>query len=174
MTRHHGVYRGPRQVPIAERFWQKVDKSAGDGACWPWTAGRDNYGYGRIGNGPGRSPAKAHRVAWELTNGPIPAGLGVLHECDNPPCVNPAHLFLGTQQDNSKDAARKGRIRMPGLRGEQHGNAKLTREQAREIFLRARAGEARRRIAADYGISRDNVGIIANRRGWTEATGDLL
>lgn len=93
---------------IAERFWQKVQK--GDG-CWVWTGAvvlgkREKYGR-FLFNGKVRG---AHRVAWELTNGPIPEGIFVLHHCDNPPCVRPDHLFLGTNSTNMLDAARKGRM----------------------------------------------------------------
>lgn len=96
---------------IAERFWSKVAKGAPD-TCWEWQASRNNHGYGQFGiaspDGP-RRMVGAHRVAWELTNGPIPDGQEVCHRCDNPPCCNPADLFLGTQQDNLDDAASKGR-----------------------------------------------------------------
>ena len=92
-----------------DRFWDKVDKS---GRCWEWLAAKNSSGYGRLNNN-GRNHL-AHRVAWILTNGPIPEGdhygtICVLHHCDNPPCVNPAHLFLGTIQDNVNDMIEKGR-----------------------------------------------------------------
>jgi len=93
--------------PLEERFWDKVDKSDG---CWLWTAALNPDGYGRFV--VQMSPQKvrgAHRVAWELMNGAIPNGLSVLHQCDTPACVNPEHLFLGTQQDNVADMVAKGR-----------------------------------------------------------------
>lgn len=85
-------------------FWAKVDRRGPD-ECWEWTTGRERYGYGHSVLGT------ASRVAWELTNGPIPDGQRVLHSCDNPPCCNPRHLFLGTQLDNVRDMMAKGRHR---------------------------------------------------------------
>jgi hypothetical protein len=90
------------------RFIAKVE--AGDG-CWLWTSQRTPEGYGQFHFGRrGTPPWYAHRLAWELSNGPIPDGLSVLHHCDTPSCVNPQHLFLGTQTDNMQDASRKGRL----------------------------------------------------------------
>lgn len=108
---------GPVRVrlsgPFEERFWAKVDK--GDG-CWEWTGGRANRGYGHVEPVRGQNRS-AHRVSWELTNGPIPDGLWVLHRCDNPPCVRPSHLFLGTHADNMRDMEAKGRGKHPVLFG---------------------------------------------------------
>ena len=99
------------RAPLDERFWAKVDRASSD-ACWPWLATHGRFGYGefKVGGRSGRS-VKAHRVAWELTHGPISDGLFVLHRCDNPPCCNPGHLFLGTHADNMRDMAQKGRQR---------------------------------------------------------------
>jgi hypothetical protein len=88
-------------------FWKNVNRNTRPGECWIWYEGRRHHGYGRIGS----LQEGAHRVAWELTNGPIPDGLDVLHKCDNPPCVNPDHLFLGDQEANMNDMAAKGRAR---------------------------------------------------------------
>jgi len=92
-----------------QRFWAKVKKTSG---CWLWVGAKQRRGYGYLHNGghSKRKPIRAHRYSWEIHNGPIPAGLWVLHKCDAPSCVNPAHLFLGTRSDNMKDAASKGRI----------------------------------------------------------------
>lgn len=106
----------PKGCTPASRFWAKVWKTAG---CWWWMGSRGTgskkcfYGDFRVGGGTrARTIHKsAHRAAWEFTFGPIPAGLSVLHHCDNPPCVNPAHLFLGTQTDNMRDASAKGRMK---------------------------------------------------------------
>ena len=111
------------RLTIQERFWSKVDRS---GECWLWTAAKVQ-GYGSF---DGR---RAHRVAWELAYGPIPKGVGyhgtcVLHRCDTPACVNPAHLRLGTQADNMADRDAKGRQRRP----REQRVTPLTPEQARE------------------------------------------
>lgn len=88
----------------ANLFWQHV-KVGDPSECWLWTGSKHKQGYGLYGAGPRR----AHRIAWTLIHGEIPPGLQVLHRCDNPPCVNPAHLFLGTDKDNHQDKAAKGR-----------------------------------------------------------------
>jgi hypothetical protein len=99
---------GAARRPVTERFWKNVRKSD---ACWEWTANRSTAGYGHIKKG-GRQGEQlgAHRVSWELHNGPIPPGLFVCHHCDNPRCVRPDHLFLGTTTDNVRDAICKGRM----------------------------------------------------------------
>ena len=92
--------------PFANRLWLNIDQLGGPEACWPWL-GKQRYGYGQIW-ASGRL-VLAHRLVWELTLGPIQPGLCVLHRCDNPPCCNPAHLFLGTKADNVADMMAKGR-----------------------------------------------------------------
>lgn len=102
----------PPRRPLAERFWEKVRKGPG---CWEWTSARDTNGYGRITDRPGARllgvgrTRSASRVAWEIVNGPIPPGLCVCHYCDNPRCVRPEHLFIGTRKDNVLDCVAKGR-----------------------------------------------------------------
>jgi hypothetical protein len=113
---------GLKPRPLAERFWEKVDKRGPD-ECWEWTASRnpDGYGHLRVGSlrDGTRRMRKAPRVAYELTHGPIPPssasthGTCVLHSCDNPGCCNPRHLFLGSQYDNIADMQAKGRDKLP-------------------------------------------------------------
>jgi hypothetical protein len=96
------------QTPLIDRLWAKVDKT---GDCWIWTGACDSKGYGRIGaGGRGGRLVRPHRVVYEAEHGAIPEGMYVCHHCDNPPCVRPEHLFLGTNQDNQLDAVAKGRI----------------------------------------------------------------
>lgn len=97
------------RIPIAQRFWAKVDKRAPD-ECWEWTGARFQSGYGSIlRGGRGSGCARAHRVSYEMNVGPVPSGMHVLHRCDNPRCVNPGHLWLGTHADNMADRRAKGR-----------------------------------------------------------------
>lgn len=151
--------------PFADRFWGRVDKS---GDCWLWTGARNSNGYGNSANpNPGGS-RMAHRIAWELTYGPIPHSPGahgtcVLHHCDNPPCVRPDHLFLGTNLDNARDRDRKGRN--PNHPGETNGRAKLTADQVRAIRARYNGNNAKT-MAREYGIGQMTVWRILHRETW--------
>ena len=105
------ILRSKPKTDISIRFWARVKKNE-PGKCWPWDAPRSqdgNYGTMYV-DGKHRM---AHRIAWALTKGPIPSGLDVLHHCDNPPCCNPDHLFVGTRSDNMQDMVRKGRHKSP-------------------------------------------------------------
>lgn len=144
-----------RKSPLSDaEFWAKADRTEG---CWEWLGTRWANGYGRIGD------KKAHRIAWERANGrPIPTGMLVCHRCDNPPCVNPAHLYLGTHRDNVRDRMERER----GQRGTDVNTAKLTEEQVHEIRARCDRGEVHRTVAADFGISQVMVSLIARRKSW--------
>lgn len=152
-------------TPLRVRFEAKVDRSGGPDACHPWIGWNDGgFGYGRLQiGGRGGPRPRAHRVAWELAYGPIPDGLQVLHRCDNPPCVNPCHLFLGTAIDNVQDRHEKGRSRGPC--GEDHGRSKLTEDQVREI-RRLQGIEPVRAIAAKMGVSPSAVQFILIGHTW--------
>jgi hypothetical protein len=142
-----------------DRFWRKVAK--GDG-CWMWLGGRFDRGYGRF-NPEGKISVRAHRYAWEVTNGPIPDGLIVCHRCDVPLCVNPAHLFLGTHKDNAQDRERKGR----GIYGERHPRAKLGRLEVAEIRALRAQGLSYRAIGNRFGVTAEQAGNVARWRHWT-------
>lgn len=167
------VTRGRVAVPIEVRFWPKVQKTDG---CWLWTAGRDKDGYGqfRVHVAPYTNRhVHAHRVAWELTYGPIPSGLCVCHRCDNPGCVRPDHLFLGTLDENNQDKVKKGRQSKgletkPWLRakGEGHPKAKLTTDDVRQIRARFSGGATSTELAAAYGVTTQAIRAIALRKVW--------
>jgi hypothetical protein len=140
-----------------ERFWGHVDSSRWPSeGCWEWMGRRDEKGYGRIGF-QGQSNRRAHRVAFSLTFGSLPAAVAICHRCDNPSCCNPAHLFLGSQAENIADRHEKGRTVDPPSR------RKLTLDQARA--MRAdwqRGGVTQQQLADRYGVSRGNVSKIVN------------
>lgn len=144
------------------RFDVKVTKSSD---CWIWTGGGDRHGYGRFWY-DGKMQL-SHRVNWLLHNGPIPDGLCVLHTCDNPPCVNPAHLWLGTQADNMHDCANKGRAVGGISRGQRHGLAKLTDDKVLEIRrIYSAGGTTQRELAGAFEVSQAVINYILLRKTW--------
>ncbi len=149
-------------LTIEERFWSKVDKGLLSEGCWIWTASQSDWGYGYF-SVDGRMK-KAHRVSWTIVNGEIPEGLHVLHRCDNPPCVNPSHLFLGTHQDNMADHVAKGRT--SGASGEHNGRARLSIAEVRKIRERLAAGLAQKDIAGEFGVCQQSVSAINRRSTW--------
>lgn len=154
------------EITWEDRFWAKVDVR-GEDECWVWTASVAGGGYGQFGLRHGKT-VPAHRLSWEMANGTIPDGLWILHRCDNKPCVNPNHLFLGTRQDNVDDMMAKGRHWIRPCKGEQNGRAKLTDAQVKEIRARWATGvESQSAIARDYPmISRIKVSEICRGKAW--------
>lgn len=141
----------------ADRFWLKVDTSGGAKACWMWRGSTTAKGYGSF-CWHGRIE-HAQRVSFIIANGEFPRELHVLHTCDTPSCVNPAHLFLGTNQDNVDDKMNKGRH--PVFYGEQHACCKLTDAQVAEIRYRyAAGGETHRRLGKEFGVSHNHIGRL--------------
>ena len=162
-------------VTTADRFWSKVQKTE---TCWVWIGAHVPRGYGIIHIRSQDRNVYAHRYSWEIHYGPVPDGLLVCHTCDNPPCVRPDHLFVGSVQDNSTDAKAKGRT----ASGERHGtkthpeafpkgsqctHAKITEDQVREIRLAAANGEKRASIGTRYGLHPAYVSLVVARRRWT-------
>jgi hypothetical protein len=148
---------------LESRFWAKVQKQDGD-QCWLWTASVDEHGYGEINvNGTKR----AHRIAYELTYGPIPEGLFACHKCDNPQCVRPDHLFLGTMKDNMRDCANKGRVRIPRFLGETVPNAKFKNDEVREIKRLLKEGWAAEEIMKQFPkANKQDIFEIRIERRW--------
>jgi hypothetical protein len=154
-TQYHGYSE-------TNRFMRRVDMR-GKYECWPWTGSRRVAGwYGQWKAGDG-SPEQTHRAAWRLFVGPIPEGGRILHRCDNPICVNPDHLFLGSQADNVKDMWVKNRANPRQTHGEKHWSAKLTAEKVQEI---RGSNDRDADLAVKYGVARSTICDIRKRRIW--------
>ena len=149
-------------MPVEQRFWRQVSR-AGSSDCWHWLGDRLPTGYG-IMRVSGRR-WYAHRVSWWLHNGQpeMRPTLIVMHRCDNPPCVNPAHLWRGTQAENIADMDRKGRRRSNGRRGETNGRAKLSTAVVLDL---KRSTESPRVLAARFGVSESLVRQIIRGIVW--------
>jgi len=147
-TRYH-------KLPV---FWSLVDQS---GECWEWLGCKNKTGYGVFSNG-----LAAHRFSWKSVHGTIPNGLFVCHHCDNPGCVRPDHLFLGTSRDNILDAAKKGRLAQ--LKGEAHPSVKLTNDKVRKIRELYKTGKfTQKQLGFLYEVGRTNIGMIVRGKTWS-------
>lgn len=151
-------------------FWRNLiipinpDGTTNVNSCWEW---RSKSGTGKRAYTSYKNKAwSASRLAWTLSFGEIPDGLCVCHICDNPPCCNPNHLFLGTQQDNVDDRERKGRNKLPHSLGEEHGQSKLTEVQVLSIRKEYVAGETYRSLAKKYGVTFGAIRNIVKYRTW--------
>lgn len=143
--------RGQSQVAQRSvRFWKRVER-AGLDDCWPWMGRRTPRGYGEFGTA--ERPERAHRYALMLSGVDVPAGMVVMHLCDNPPCCNPRHLKVGTNLENNRDMIAKGRARY--LAGDAHPKAKISEADKSDIV--ARRGENQRTIADDYGVTKSTI-----------------
>lgn len=170
-----------RQTTVSEWFWNYVEKNEG---CWWWRGSIALNGYGRtFMNGRWHY---AHRLAWQIAHGVVPAGMYICHSCDNPGCVRPDHLFLGTPADNHHDARSKGRLRSNPptgarhwahqhpervRRGEANNKAKLTEAQVRELVKAHRNGSSQTELARQYGIRQSSVWQILAGHTWKHVTG---
>ena len=158
---------------LDDRFWSKVTRSSASD-CWEWRANKNNKGYGLFRPGGLAGKRLAHRLAFEDLNGPIPNGALVCHKCDNPKCVNPNHLFLGTHKDNTADMIAKGRRvigfdpnnKPPHKQGSAHGNAKLTEAVVLDFYRQMALGKPVRQLARETGVDRRTLGRIRDKKSW--------
>lgn len=152
---------GPKPKLLAERFWTKVRIPDDPTLCWEWIGSR-HKGYGQLKAAQGRTMLIASRVSWELHNGMIPFGMEVCHHCDNPPCVNPQHLFLGSHRENLHQAALHGR-----WQGESNAMARLNAIAVTQIrTLYATKHFTQKSLALTFHVSRSLISMIVNHRLW--------
>lgn len=164
-------------------FWQKVSKAPHPKGCWEWAASRDESGYGRFGIGGCRWD-RAHRVSWKFHFGAITKGKFVLHTCDNPKCVRPDHLYLGSKKNNAQDretrgrgnhatGVRHGRYTHPGqTAGARNGRAKLDEQQVSELLKKHfKQGRQKADLAREYNLSKTTVGYIVSGKLWPNVEG---
>lgn len=163
---HHNHNR--KSKSIAELFWSKVAFTANPDKCWEWGGYKDANGYGRFSHkGLGKSSKLCHRVAWTLVYGEVLNNLFVCHDCDNPSCVNPNHLFLGTHTDNMRDMIKKGRGRKAIMTGEKNPAVKLTIEKVDSIRERyAGGGVSKAQLAREMGVDPKTIYNIVTNKKW--------
>lgn len=153
---------GRKKQDAIQRFWSKVEQGSSD-QCWEWQGGRYPAGYGQFWN-EGRNLG-AHLYSFILHKGQVPMGMKVCHSCDNPPCVNPNHLFLGTAKDNTQDMIQKGRLvrtRTLGnyATGARNHKTKLSQEQAdeiRRVYSKGKRGSGLRILAQKYNVAPNTI-----------------
>ncbi len=149
----------PITSEIKERFWNKVRKTP---YCWIWKAGLNSSGYGQF-YATGFKERRAHRFSFLMTFGRLPQKISVLHTCDNPKCVNPFHLFLGTQKDNLLDMNKKGR----NIKGELCHQSKLTKKDVLKIRkLYASKKHSQSMLGRMFRVTRESIRDIVNRKNW--------
>lgn len=160
---NHGRY--SKDCSPEKRFWGQVDRSAGPNACWPWVGAVHRYGYGACSKTYGDT--RAHRLAWILTNGPIPDGKVLCHSCDNKICVNPAHLHVGSQAENIADALRKG---LSSTKLKPKDVLALRRELESYKLVRKLPAGVLQQFAERYGVTKGTISLIRHGRKWQSIT----
>lgn len=157
-----------KQRALANRFWEKVDRAAGDDACWMWTGSLNGRGYGKIGLGSRHlGVGYAHRVSYEINVGDVPPGLQVCHRCDRPSCVRPSHLFVGTALENTQDCVAKGRARRGVMPGERNGRAKVGATEVAVIRMHpVMSDKQAAALATELDVSPGHIKNIHARRTW--------
>ncbi len=167
---------------IMSNFFSKIDETGPTESCWNWKgAMQRNYGTLHIQCNKERYQERAHRYSYRLHNGEIPAGMFVCHRCDNPKCVNPHHLFLGTTQDNMDDMVAKRRssrgekhiklMKARNLRGDKNPSTKLTAENVRQILEIKAQGKTNKEIAKIFGVTATAIYYIFSGYNWSHITG---
>ena len=160
------VRKARRMANIGDWFWQRVDQSGGPNACWPWSGMRYPAGYGRFKLG--KRYIIAHRTAYFLTYDIDPGESVVCHHCDNPPCCNPRHLFLGDHSANMLDRQQKGQY----LSGENHPLARLSQQDVIAIKARLAAGETALEVSRDYPVYTSTISSIRDGKTWKAVGGE--
>ncbi len=155
-----------KKAPVGERFWRYVSK-LGPKDCWVWTGSRFKAGYGMLHSKVGGQPYYAHRLSYEMHVDDVLPSDVVRHKCDNPPCVNPLHLLIGTHFDNHRDCVERGRFKnAPPMPGESNPNSKLTQESVRELRRLRKEGWRRKAIAEHLSISESAVKKVMSGATW--------